>query len=144
MQTFAGKPHTAFWSHRRLSSPRARPPTCTLNLQKLRGKAAKAKDTDAGTEELDPAAKFIFARDKLTSSGLRQSQAEALISFVSAAITPLSNKFQSLSGEISTLKKLVYGLYVMAFLVVVLTGKPDSVAGSILRPLASKLVGASG
>lgn len=84
----------------------------------------------------------MLAGDKLTSSGLRQSQSEALISFVSAAVTPLNSKFQSLSNEISALKKLVYGLYVMAFLVVVLTGKPDSVVGSILRPIASKLVGA--
>ena len=52
---------------------------------------------------------------------------------MSAVVTPLTNKFQTLSTEISNLTKLVYGLYIVAFLVVVPTGEPDSVVRSILR-----------
>lgn len=100
----------------RLLNPRTRAAVCSFTVRKARTETATTQDT----ANEDPAAQFLLARDKLTSSGKRSTQAEALISLVSAAVHAFQRKIKSLetqlSGEINGVKKIVYGLYIKAFL----------------------------
>lgn len=130
---------------------RSRSVVHSCSWRSLFGKPTERTQATKEPKLEDGATQFLLARGQLVASGVLQPQAEALISFVSTAISPLNLRVQSLkqqlsgeigalSAEVSGVKKLVYGLYGMIFLVVVLLGSPDSFIGQLARGLASKLV----
>lgn len=93
--------------------------------------AAKA---EKGAGKLDTYDKVFSVRKDLIAAGFGSAQAEALISFVSASVSPLYDK-------ITSVRRLLYGLYAAGFLVLLeLTGKEDSVVAGLLQAGAKKFL----
>ena len=100
-------------------------------VEKGSSTAAKA---EKGAGKLNTPDKVFSVRKTLITAGIKQAQAEALISFDSASISPPYD-------EISGVRRLLYGLYAAFFLVLLeLTGKEDSVVAGLLQAGAKKFL----
>ena len=96
---------------------------------------AKDKSYNKSEGKLDTPEKFITVREKLVAAGVKQPQAEAIMAFVAAAISPISSDLKGVT-------RLLYGLYAAGFLVLLeLTGKEDSIIAGLLQAGAKKFFG---